>query len=67
MPTKTVVFWVMTSVVWYIDTNVSDEHAASIFRKEKSNSRLNLSIEKGVEVNSRELIYIYYFGNNPRN
>jgi hypothetical protein len=43
-------------VIWYRDTNVSEEHAASIFREEESNEGLNLSTEKGVEVNGRELI-----------
>jgi hypothetical protein len=49
--TKTIaVFGVMTSVIWYRDTNVSEEYAASIFREEESNERLNLSNEKGVQV-----------------
>jgi hypothetical protein len=53
---KPAVFGVVTSVIWYRHTNVSEEHAASIFREEESNSRLNDSIAKGVEVDDRGLI-----------
>jgi hypothetical protein len=54
--TKIAAYWVMTSVIWYRDTKVSEEHAASVFREEESNERLNLSIKKGVEINDRGLI-----------